>query len=415
MRVKRFSLYLVRLGILGVLVGLILIPFKETTPGSALAAETIASPASTQIPTSLNTPSPTPSPTVVPLNTKTSINSVSRTTSISSRQDFGIAGNMASLSLQEMNSRLDGIKSLGVGWVRFDIEWSNIELTQGQYNWTSYDQEVRAITNHGLKSLAIIDYTPAWARRSDCSDSKMCAPANPDTYANFAGVAAARYRPYGVSDWEIWNEPNNINFYKPTANSSEYVSILKAAYIKIKQVNPGAAVITGGTAPESSGGGYLSPPDFLNGIYAAGGKGYFDAVAAHPYTWPYSPAWVNPNGAWGQMTAMHNTMSNNGDGSKKIWITEYGAPTGGPGSIANSGFSTVEGGADHVTELLQSRIISDSIALETKTSWIGPFFLYSYQDAGTNNDTVENFFGLLRSDGSQKPAYAVFKNAVGSY
>jgi hypothetical protein len=328
---------------------------------------------------------------------------------------FGISGGMASLSPAAQASELAGIKATGVGWVRYDIDWNNIEQSPGQYNWGPYDQEVQDIAAHGLRSLAIIDYTPPWARQSQCSGSKFCAPADPNAYADFAAAVASRYQGYGLSDYEIWNEPNNVNFYQPAANPTAYTAMLQATYSRIKQVEPRAIVITGGTAPEDSSNGYLSPTDFIQGIYAAGARGYFDAVAAHPYTWPYSPAWPNPDGAWGQMTTMHNIMAANGDGGKKIWITEYGAPTGGPGSVALSGFSTAEGGADHVTEALQARIVSDSISIESQVSWIGPFFWYSYIDAGTSPSTVENFFGLLRADGSRKPAYATFVQMVATH
>jgi hypothetical protein len=389
------------------------VPAQASTPGSTLAAEVTPQ---TLVPSASPTPSSSPTPVATAASRANNRSRVANVASdSSSRGAFGIAGNMASLSSADLSARLDGIKATGVGWVRYDIEWSNIETSPGQYDWSSYDREVSAVAAHGLQSLAIIDYTPAWARRPDCSGSKMCAPADPNTYANFAAAAATRYTGYGVNNWEIWNEPNNLNFYLPAANPAAYTAMLRAAYGQIKQINPKAVVMTGGTAPADSSGGYLSPPDFIRGIYAAGGKGAFDAVAVHPYTWPYSPAWSNPDGAWGQMTAIHNLMANNGDGNKKLWITEYGAPTGGPGSIATSGFSTSEGHADHVTESLQARIVADSIIMESRVSWIGPFFWYSYKDAGTTSDTVENFFGLLRADGSQKPSYQTFVQMVASH
>lgn len=410
--------YLLRLGrgvarswrhaVLGILLGLALLPVKTSSPGQTLAARTALVATATPSPT----PSPSPPPATPPPNHPAVLGSTART---GPNLAFGIAGNMASLSSAELAARLDGIAALGVGWVRYDIEWSNIEASQGQFNWSDYDREVQAVSRHGLQSLAIIDYTPAWARRSDCSSSKMCAPADPQAYAAFAAAVVSRYQAYGLRYFELWNEPNNLNFYLPAANPTEYVGLLKAAYPAIKAANPNAVVLTGGTAPADSSGGYLSPPDFVRGIYQAGGKGYFDAIAAHPYTWPYSPAWHNPDGAWGQLTTIHSIMAANGDGGKKIWLTEYGAPTGGPGQIATSGFNTAEGSADHVTESLQLKLVTDSILGESPISWIGPLFWYSYKDAGTSPTTVENFFGLVRADGSHKPAYDEFVRMVATH
>lgn len=409
-------LYPIRIGMLVGLIAIGFTPARASTPGSVLAAKT-GMPELTQNgtppPTPLVSPTATKSPTAPPKNLV--IKYPTTTSKTGSNGAFGVAGNMASLSPSELNQSLDEIKSLGVGWVRYDIEWSNVEQSPGQYNWAPYDREVQAVEAHGLQSLVIIDYTPSWARRNDCSSSKMCAPADPNNYASFAATVANRYTPYGVKYWEIWNEPNNCNFYLPAANPGEYTAMLKLTYARIKQVNASATVLTGGTAPADTSNGNVSPIDFINGIYATGGRGSFDAIAVHPYTWPYSPAWTNPNGAWGQMTTIRNIMVNNGDGNKKVWITEYGAPTGGPGGIATSGFSTAEGHADHVTEALQARIVSDSIGIESKLSWIGPYFWYAYKDAGTTNDSVENFFGLLRADGTQKTAYAVFKQMVATH
>ena len=361
-------------------------------------------------PTPVATATPTPAPTAVATRPK-----VLGESTVASSQAFGIAGDMASLSSAALATRLGGLHQLGVTWLRYDIDWSNIEASPGQYNWTDYDREIAAVSAAGFTSLGIIDYTPAWARRSDCTDSKMCAPADPATYAQFAAAVVARYQHFGLHDWEIWNEPNNVNFYQPAADPVEYTAMLKASYTAIKQVDGRAFVVTGGTAPADSADGYLSSPDFVRGLYAAGAKGYFDAIAHHPYTWPYSPAWPNPEGAWGQLATIHGIMAANGDGSKKIWVTEFGAPTGGPGTVARSGFSTAEGQADHVNETLQSTMVSDAVKLETSAPWIGPFFWYSYQDAGTASDTVENFFGLLRADGSRKPAYYTYQNLIAKY
>jgi hypothetical protein len=43
---------------------------------------------------------------------------------------------------------------------------------------------------------------------------------------------------------------------------------------------------------------------------------------------------------------------------------------------------------------------------------LAALFWYSYKDDGTASHTTENFYGLLRADGTKKPAYASFKQAV---
>jgi hypothetical protein len=329
---------------------------------------------------------------------------------------YGFATSLDSLSPTALNQRLAAMQATGATWVRFDLSWNTVQPNDASsYDWETYDRIVAAINAHHLHGLAILDFTPSWARSAACANSKMCPPKDPAQFAVFAAAATKRYQSKSLRDWEIWNEPNIAFRYHPATNPASYTAILKAAYMAIKRTDPRAFVVAGGTAPSESNATNLTPADFLTALYANGAKGYFDAVAVHPYTYPDSPADNLPLSAWGQMTTMHNIMAANGDGGKKIWITEYGAPTGGPGSVALSGFSTAEGGADHVTEALQARIVSDSISIESQVSWIGPFFWYSYIDAGTSPSTVENFFGLLRADGSRKPAYATFVQMVATH
>jgi exo-beta-1,3-glucanase (GH17 family) len=136
-------------------------------------------------------------------------------------------------------------------------------------------------------------------------------------------------------------------------------------------------------------------------MYNAGAGGYFDAISAHPYTYPVTPAQSAPTDAWGQLVGMHNTMAAHGDGNKQIWITEFGAPTNGP-NIAG----------DHVSEAVQAQIATEAVTLFRKWNWSGPFFWYDYQDDGTSTADSQNFFGLVRADGSFKPAYYAYKAAI---
>lgn len=331
---------------------------------------------------------------------------------------YGLAagGGLGSLSDDQLNAELADIKSLGITWVRYDLDWSNIQAGgPGQYDWSDYDRVVTAVRAHGLNSLPILDFTPGWAQNQACSGSKFCEPAQPSAYAAFATAAVVRYSPYGVHTWEIWNEPNNSAFFQPQADPGAYTALLKAAYVAIKNVQGNATIVTGGLAPAGDSGGNLSPPDFVSGMYAAGAAGYFSALGDHPYTWPYSPAYYIQGNAWDQMLAIRALMVSHGDGAKKIWITEFGAPTGGPGQIASSGMTTSEGSDDHVTETLQAKMATDAVTTIAQYPWVGAFFWYSYQDAGTSSDTVENFFGLLRADGTRKPAYYALAQAIAAH
>ncbi len=340
------------------------------------------------------------------------------TSFVTDQQALGIAAgsSLPSLDDQQLASRLDGIKASGARWIRLDFDWSLIQPKDSQtYDWAEYDRIVGAINARNIAILAILDYTPAWARQSSCSSTNKCAPASTSQFASFAAAAAHRYETKGLHYWEIWNEPNNLVFWQPAANPMQYTALLHDTYIALHTADLQAYVITAGLSPQATGNGSYAPYDFLAGMYAAGAHGYFDAVADHPYTFPLTPA-DNADDAWTQMArpnlSLRSLMVANGDGGKKIWITEFGAPTGGPGPVSTVSNPNLSANPFVVDEGRQALILTDAINLYHTYDWAGPFFYYTYQDAGTDPSTNENFFGLITAPGIQKQAYAVFQAAA---
>ena len=61
------------------------------------------------------------------------------------------------------------------------------------------------------------------------------------------------------------------------------MALLQAAYPAIKLVQPDSTVLAAGLSPAV---GVDAPPNFVNDMYIAGAKGYFDAIAMHPYVYP---------------------------------------------------------------------------------------------------------------------------------
>jgi hypothetical protein len=319
---------------------------------------------------------------------------------------IGIAagGGLSKMDSADLNQELDEMVAAGVTWVRFDIEWGDVQYNSpNDSTWGAYDTLVAAIAAHHLHGLGIIVFTPQWARDPSCTGGAKCPPANPQQYATFASEVVARYKGDGIHAWEVWNEPNNYDFWATKTNCDAYTALLKTTYPAIKKVDPTAIVITGGLAPEATDNNNISQMDFLNCIYRDGGKGYFDAVGDHAYTFPTMPS-SNDTNVWAQMSetspSLRSIMVANGDANKKIWITEFGAPTDGPDP------------AWYVSEAQQAQMVTDALGLYKNYSWAGPLFWYSLKDAGTTTDTSENFFGLIRADNSLKPAYTTLKNLI---
>lgn len=375
--------------------------------GTIAASSIMMQPTTTSAATTTSpTPSPSPSPSPDP------------------GQKFGLStGELPFLGTNDLNMKLSGMRKLGIRWVRFDVQWNIVQPgSQSAFDWSAYDRIMAALNANGLQGLAVIDYTPAWAGLPSCAAvSNKCRPNDPTQFATFAGRVAARYAPQGLHAYEVWNEPNAIGYWLPAPNVADYTKLLTLSYDTIKAFDSNSTVLTGGTSASTttSNGQYISSAAFMSGIYANGGKGSFDAVALHPYTRPFLPLYTGGWNPWQNMSNsapnVHQIMADNGEGSKKIWVTEYGAPTGGPGAAATTGMSTTETGLTHETEDLESTTVTQAVSLYTSYPWAGPFFWYSYQDKGTDQTNANNFYGLLRFDGTKKPAFSTYKQAIANY
>jgi hypothetical protein len=236
----------------------------------------------------------------------------------------------------------------------------------------------------------LIAYTPDWARVPGSYFSAP--PVDPSMYAAFTQKVVQRYGDR-VADWELWNEPNLPAFFGYAENRPQrYTELLKAAYPAIKAVQPNSTVIAAGLSPAFE---QDAPPVFVNAMYAGGAKGYFDAMAMHPYVFPGGLA-VDAQNGWSDVEVVHQIMVDNSDGAKKIWMTELGAPTSDPS-------------AEGVSQEEQARQITDVLWKAAQTGYSGPAFIFSIRDVNSalRRNRDDNFGAMLTSDWQPKVAAAV--------
>ncbi|WP_376791085.1 hypothetical protein [Thermoflexus sp.] len=207
----------------------------------------------------------------------------------------------------------------GVWWVRYNgILWSEVEPEIGLRDWSKLsdvEQEIRALSAHGLIPMVIVRGTPSWAQRVQGS---YCGPIKEDALDEFAAFmreVVSRYsvEPYNVKYWELGNEPDvDPGLVPPTSpfgcwgdkgddyyGGGYYAEMLKRVYPAIKQADPTAQVVVGGLLldcdPQSGTGGCdRQPGRFLEGILRNGGGPFFDILAYHAY-----PLWTpDERGDW---------------------------------------------------------------------------------------------------------------------
>jgi hypothetical protein len=296
----------------------------------------------------------------------------------------------------EVDAALDQMQAMGVNTVRIGIPWAGINPIPGYYNWSQSDYMINAADARGMGVLAVITTTPGWAN-DPSAPGVYGHPASPADFGTFAGLAAQRYAGK-VGAYEIWNEPNAALYYAPQPDPAGYTELLKAAYPTIKAADPDATVIGGVVGSTVTYENLtLNPVTFVDEMYQNGAQGYFDALSFHPYqyTTPFSLGAYNPNNPIVQLADIHDLMVANGDAGKSIWASEYGEP------------SSVGGDAQ------QAVYLQDMLTTWRTIDYTGPAFVYTLEDtpaAGTDSATPEDSLGLIRADGTWKPAAYVVRS-----
>jgi hypothetical protein len=231
------------------------------------------------------------------------------------------------------------IQDAGFAWVKQWFSWRDIEgLGKGQYDWETTDRVVDQVEQFGLKLMVRVDHAPDWAGPP---------PGNADHFADFLSTLATRYKGR-IHAYQVWNEPNLAREWgnKPP-NAREYTQMLAKAYPAIKNADPNAYVISAGLAPTTELSQRAVPDtQFVQAMYDAGAKPYFDLLGAHGagYKAPpemdpgevandpnyYNVGDVNCPGpacriyCFRHVEDLRQIMVNNGDANKRVVVLEFG-------------------------------------------------------------------------------------------
>ena len=190
--------------------------------------------------------------------------------------------------------RLAFLRQAGFAWARQIVSWDDIEPQPGVYQWDNTDSVIHSIRAAGLEPVIVLDGSPAWARAPEDNEgagNPLAPPARLEEFASFAGAFAERYAD-DVDFYEIWNEPNVAPHWGARwINPVEYAQMLRLASTAIRNVDPNAVILLGALAPTADRGHLgIDEVHFLQRVYAAGAKPYFDAVAIQPFGFGYTPA-----------------------------------------------------------------------------------------------------------------------------
>ena len=324
-------------------------------------------------------------------------------------------GRLIGMDQKELDASLDRAVELGAEWVRTDLDWGFVSQAPDQYDWTNFDRVVAAANKRGLKVMPILLGTPEYARKKSCKQLWACPPADVTRLADFAGAAAARYTPRGVTTWQIWNEPN-IWLFWTDPDPVAYAQMLDEASRSIRGADPKATIVFGGLAALPATDRVIESRAFLRAVCDQGVCGDMDALAYHPYTFPDLASNPSSDDApWARIADSKDNfvdiLDEYGLDDVPIWLTEFGAPTGGNGIASDGTIALRVGEVDHVTEKRQAEIAFDSVASAVVTPRVKMLVWYTDVDLPERGGRQAHY-GLFLPDGKPKPAWDELRKAV---
>ncbi len=292
-------------------------------------------------------------------------------------------------SEEELRQALEYARDGGFLWIRQHFPWAQIEPERGVYSWGKGDRMVALAEEYGLTLIAVLDTSPPWARAPMDGDNLYAPPRDFADYEGFVRDFADRYKD-GIDFYEIWDEPNiyphwGERYVQPIG----YVHLLQGAYEVIKRADPGACVLSAGLAPNAEQGGRnMSDLLFLQEMYEAGAKGYFDILAIKPYGfWSGSedrrldPGVTN----FSRAVLLRQVMLRNGD-DKAVWAVEFGwnsLPLDWVGEPPPWGSDTEEVQAKRTVEAIERAL--------DEWPWLGVMALMHLQPDASPEDPIHGF------------------------
>lgn len=309
------------------------------------------------------------------------------------------------------------IAASGTAWVRLNFrlgpnfkDWT--ETTSFGFSALScYDAIVNSALNHNLKVLGLL-CNEAWSSatapgswRASSAEAGRGVGNNP-YIAEFVTFAASKLFAHfagRISHWQIWNEPNASTTYLYPSN---FAWLLRRCYVAARDVGSPTLTIVSGAVLSTHGPtartltSSNTGADYLRNTYRMG-KAYagwydvkkvygsypIDAIGQHLYI-----------DQWSLTTA--ERVAQAASLVRKAYVAEEGGLSNKPIHITELGWSN-----DNVDENTQAANLKiaylklKQLPYTPLTYW---FFLQDIPESRLGH-------GLLRSDGSEKPAWASFR------
>ena len=306
----------------------------------------------------------------------------------------------------DLDAEMAEMRRTGVGSIRLAVYWSDIEKTEGQFDWSDPDRVMAAAARAGIRALPTVLRTPRWAAARPGKEGTH--PKDVADYARFLRAAVSRYGSGGTfwterpdltalppRMWMLWNEPDIDKYWTARPWIPTYLKLLRAGRGAVKGADAKAKVVLAGLTNRSW--------EELAAIYRAGGRKAFDVAAIHPFS-------RRPANVLKIVRLARRAMVRGGDRRKPLLLTEVTWSSGKGRSKANYGWETTESGqAERVRQALPL------LARNRKRLGIAGIYWFTWLSPSLGSVQSFDYAGLRRMKNgvpTAKPAQAAYRSVA---
>ena len=341
--------------------------------------------------------------------------------------EYALPINHYELTEAELGRALDLAQDAGVGTIAAGASWWHIapQPSPESQRWDSLDLLVEEVRRRGMKVNLQVSGTPDWVHPNlkesvpDHDQRVWYPPRGREELGHFTDFVRTLVGRYGTlaERYEIWNEPNNDEFWRPAPEPAEYATLLRNAYLAANEARPGTTIVFGGLVRNDVG--------YLDAYYSeakeypdAAGEGYFfDVMDVHPYSSipsesggleePISPDRYCSRGAvfegdYGEVNQtflgvkkIKSAMDEQGDTGKFIYLGEYG-------------FSTTDTWMKGVPDYRRALYLKRAYALARALPYVEGMSWYAFVPSSSTGEE----WTILDSDLNLSTTYRALKQAT---
>jgi hypothetical protein len=272
------------------------------------------------------------------------------------------------------------IADAGFKFIRMDLVWSRVEQNKGEYEFkeSGYDALTLGCEELGIRVLYILDYSNELYE----TDRSVRTEAGRKAFADFATAAAKRYAGNGIL-WEVWNEANIGQFWRPQPSIDDYCKLVEAVAPRIREADPNGQVVAGATSQ--------IPLEWFEGCFKNGLLNWIDVLSVHPYRSQPPETVIQDYAKFRELIARYAPAG------KKI-----------PVISGEWGYSNINWDKSPLTEQQQADYLVRMFLINAYQN-IPVSIWYDWKNDGTDPNEREHNFGTVKHDLNPKAAYLAAK------